>query len=59
MKRLQEIEKSEQSLLEEIRKAEEVESELNKLILAEKGMDGSKLENLYVSKAVETLPAEY
>jgi hypothetical protein len=22
-------------------------------------MDGSKLENLYVSKAVETLPAEY
>jgi hypothetical protein len=44
--------------LEEIRKAEEVELELNKLIQVEKGMDGSKLENLYVSKVVENLHAE-
>ncbi len=54
MRRLEGIEKNEQSLLEEIKKAEEVETELNKLILQEKGMDGGRLENLYVSKAVET-----
>ncbi len=54
MRRLQDIEKNQQNLLEEIKKAEEVEAELNKLILQEKGMNGGRLENLYVSKAVET-----
>lgn len=50
MKQLQEMEKNEESLLEEIRKAELVENDLSRLIEVEKNLPGGKLNDLYVSK---------
>ncbi len=44
------MEESENALLEEIRKAEQIESELSNLIDVERNMNGGNLNDLYLSK---------